>query len=777
MKKHYYSFLIVTLLLSKVSFAQIPSWSWAWRMGGNNGDQIDYLEIDEQGNSYVCGNFKSAYVSFASSQYSANYSQPKSFFAKFSESGQLLWHKVYPANIQFCELIEGYNNTYYVLMSYYGTVNLGGFSFTNNSGVNRTLVVKYNAAGNVLSANNLLDNSVTGTVLIKIVKHPKGGFAFLGVSYQSTILNGIAVPANSNYIGYMDTIGSIQEIHLLGGLGAFDSTSFSFPDQVVYRDLKVSPLGNIYLAGEASINSHLTVDTATWQLPAINCPSANNCVVRTFIACFDSTFSFKWSHVGVLINNFSGLSSGANYGGIHVFPDESVILSQNVEGESDVIFDGVSCGPRATPTSYHDGVLAKIAGNGTVLWVKRFDSSDYASNFINAITGDALGNSYLFMYSGSYQNTNGSVYANAVISKVDANGSVQWYKGTDNGAVGGIYFYVLGLKEDGRGNIYMAGGFSSHLAPLPDFNGTVLQWHTPVFQYPYAFDAFISKLNNCSALPLQIIPDNNISLCIGDSLQLNATGGPMFLWSDLDSNAYKWISSADTLTLITYDSLGCYSKFDTIRVSTRPIFNSNQNLFLCAEDSVLVNNNYYTQSGIYHDVFVAINGCDSTVITTIFVDALQAQIQDVGMALQAVNVPIGCTFQWLDCNNSYSPLVGETNQSFSPLANGSYAVLIDNSNCQDTSACYDFVTVDVPGNTEDFPVLFYPNPVKDILTFSLQNSTSKIGNISLSNLNGEIVFISNSSIGQINMSQLASGIYVLSYHNYEGVFHHKLIKQ
>jgi bacillolysin len=74
-------------------------------------------------------------------------------------------------------------------------------------------------------------------------------------------------------------------------------------------------------------------------------------------------------------------------------------------------------------------------------------------------------------------------------------------------------------------------------------------------------------------------------------------------------------------------------------------------------------------------------------------------------------------------------------------------------------------------------ILFYPNPVKDILTFSLQNNAPKTCNISLYNLNGEIIFNSNSSKGQINMSNLASGIYVLSYRNNEGVFHHKLIKQ
>ena len=136
--------LLILFLLVNHLFSQIPSWDWAWSIGGNNVDQIYFLQIDEQGNSYVCGNFRSSSISIGGSSYAANYSQPKSFFAKVSASGELLWHKVYPANIQGCELIEGYNNTYYILMNYYGTINLDGFIFNYNFSGTRRLVVKLN---------------------------------------------------------------------------------------------------------------------------------------------------------------------------------------------------------------------------------------------------------------------------------------------------------------------------------------------------------------------------------------------------------------------------------------------------------------------------------------------------------------------------------------------------------------------------------------------------------------------------------------------------------
>ena len=78
---------------------------------------------------------------------------------------------------------------------------------------------------------------------------------------------------------------------------------------------------------------------------------------------------------------------------------------------------------------------------------------------------------------------------------------------------------------------------------------------------------------------------------------------------------------------------------------------------------------------------------------------------------------------------------------------------------------------------DDISILFYPNPVKDILTFSFKNSASKTHSILFYNLNGEIIFTTNSNKGQINMSHLASGIYILSCLNNDGIFHQKIIKQ
>ncbi|MEL6534424.1 MAG: hypothetical protein AAFQ98_03375 [Bacteroidota bacterium] len=45
------------------------------------------------------------------------------------------------------------------------------------------------------------------------------------------------------------------------------------------------------------------------------------------------------------------------------------------------------------------------------------------------------------------------------------------------------------------------------------------------------------------------------------------------------------------------------------------------------------------------------------------------------------------TYRWLDCNDSYSIISGETAQSYTPTTNGAYAVEVTNTGCVDTSSC------------------------------------------------------------------------------------------
>jgi hypothetical protein len=80
-----------------------------------------------------------------------------------------------------------------------------------------------------------------------------------------------------------------------------------------------------------------------------------------------------------------------------------------------------------------------------------------------------------------------------------------------------------------------------------------------------------------------------------------------------------------------------------------------------------------------------------------------------GIQLIANNDNVGVDYRWLDCNNNNQPIIDATNQSYTPEANGSYAVIVLEEGCQDTSDCIDVTTVSL----EDFSktnINVYPNP-------------------------------------------------------------------
>lgn len=56
-----------------------------------------------------------------------------------------------------------------------------------------------------------------------------------------------------------------------------------------------------------------------------------------------------------------------------------------------------------------------------------------------------------------------------------------------------------------------------------------------------------------------------------------------------------------------------------------------------------------------------------------------------GFTITANNT--NATYQWLDCGNNYSQIIGDTNIDYTATINGNYAVEITENGCVDTSAC------------------------------------------------------------------------------------------
>jgi len=80
-------------------------------------------------------------------------------------------------------------------------------------------------------------------------------------------------------------------------------------------------------------------------------------------------------------------------------------------------------------------------------------------------------------------------------------------------------------------------------------------------------------------------------------------------------------------------------------------------------------------------------GCDSLVTLDLVIDNTPSNaVTQTGTTLTADAA--GFSYQWVDCENNNAPISGETNQSFTPMNTGNYAVEVFSATCSSLSDCF-----------------------------------------------------------------------------------------
>ena len=206
---------------------------------------------------------------------------------------------------------------------------------------------------------------------------------------------------------------------------------------------------------------------------------------------------------------------------------------------------------------------------------------------------------------------------------------------------------------------------------------------------------------------------------------------------------------------------------------------SNATLEICQGDSIFIENDWQTTSGVYSDVLIGGNqfGCDSIISKTLIVNSLDLSTTTSGSTISA-NATAPATYQWVDCNNGYSIIAGETNQSFTATSNGDYAVIINENGCSDTSDCVNLNSVGLHDYNKEKAISIYPNPTNNVINIDfeiLEPSTQ----LKLINSLGKIVYqsIPKSKTTVIDIQSLAKGVYTLIISTNEVNTTRKIIKQ
>lgn len=183
----------------------------------------------------------------------------------------------------------------------------------------------------------------------------------------------------------------------------------------------------------------------------------------------------------------------------------------------------------------------------------------------------------------------------------------------------------------------------------------------------------------------------------------------------------------------------------------------------------------YSTAGTYVVMDTILNNCnqDSVLTINLTIDTINLAVSNAGPTLNAAMA--GATYQWLDCDNNFSQIQGETSQSFTASANGNYAVQISYLNCVDTSACVNVIAIGLD-QSQASKVTVYPNPSTG--TFKIATVNPLTGTYSVYNVLGEILASGNLEGNEIDLSAFEGGIYLLEIRAKEMPSQHiKLIKE
>ena len=116
------------------------------------------------------------------------------------------------------------------------------------------------------------------------------------------------------------------------------------------------------------------------------------------------------------------------------------------------------------------------------------------------------------------------------------------------------------------------------------------------------------------------------------------------------------------------------------------------------------------------------------------------------------------SYQWVDCGNGYAPIIGDTSYLFTATVNGSYAVIVEQNGCTDTSACFTINSADIL-DIEKRSWSLSPNPTESFVNVQFDQKTDAKIEV-LNDLGQLIVEYSIENVGETQIELgLDPGVY------------------
>ncbi len=246
----------------------------------------------------------------------------------------------------------------------------------------------------------------------------------------------------------------------------------------------------------------------------------------------------------------------------------------------------------------------------------------------------------------------------------------------------------------------------------------------------------------------------DLTINYSSSSTISETSCDIYLWS---ANATMYTSSGTYTTTLT-NAAGC----DSIVTLDLTITNSNSGtdvITACDTYTWIDGNTYTSTTNTPTWTLTNSEGCDSIVTLNLTIDSVDVSVTDNSPILIA-NDSTATSYEWIYCAIGLS-VPGETSATYEANLNGSYAVIITNGVCVDTSECYLVLNIGFSDISEtDGMINIYPNPSHGNFIVSFPKAPE--GKLEIIDATGRIVYdlVLNDKTHYI-MEEFSPGVYTL----------------
>jgi hypothetical protein len=214
------------------------------------------------------------------------------------------------------------------------------------------------------------------------------------------------------------------------------------------------------------------------------------------------------------------------------------------------------------------------------------------------------------------------------------------------------------------------------------------------------------------------------------------------------------------------------SRFDNITLRGVPV--EGVDVVVCEEDEYTYEGEVYPVPGDHLVEIPGVMDCGHVRLLRLRQAVADTTVQQTGPVLEAMET--NATYQWLDCNDEFTPMPGATDAVFIPESDGNYAVGIEVEGCVFVSGCHAVIGTSVGRISGEEGFHVYPDPTNGLVNVVVDERWRN-ARINVLDPAGAVVRSSrvDGSHVVLDLSGLAAGTYIIHVQG-DGILRRRITK-